>query len=238
MRHTLEVRLENRFFPFFDLKGRMIDFALDRFDGKNVRWQNNSTRFDIGNQDLSEIYFFGISNYGVQIEAVDTFDAFREKVKQLYIALEAFSDYSPSSFVRIGTKSTILYSRQGKGFESLKQLFQNNFVKEDLSFEKKTHVKIKDVGFVFDLEHENGKAKVHTGPMQRTQALTTTAFRNHKKYGDFDRDSGIFFEIDFYQDDKNILNTEDPQILANRNIDSAEAIFEGFLDYFFNKTEA
>jgi len=236
IRHTLEIRLEKRFFPFFDIKGKMIDFVLKKIDGQTIRWENNSSRFDIGNKDLSEIFFFGIANYGLQIEGVDNFEVLKSKVDLLYSILDTFGEYNPQSIVRIGTKSSILYHRQGKGFDAITQIFKNRFLTSDSDFEKAVKSKIDDIGFSFDLVHDEGKAKIQTGPMTKLEAMAKV-FGDHEKYSTFPKDNGIFFEIDFYRDDKDEIKTLNPKDVVKKNIENLEEIFEGFLSYFFSKSK-
>ena len=236
MRHTLEVRLEKRFFPFFDIKGKMIDFVLKKVDGQTIRWENNSSRFDVGNKDLSEIFYFGIANYGLQIEGVDSFESFSSKIDLLYSILETFDEYSPQTAIRIGTKSSILYHRQGKGFEAISQIFKNKFLVNDNEFEKATKTKIDDIGFSFDLNHKKGKAKIQTGPMKKDEAIIKV-FGDHEKYKSFPQDNGIFFEIDYYQDDKDQIKQSAIKDIVKGNIENAQEIFEGFLNHFFNQSK-
>lgn len=236
MRHTLEVRLEKRFFPFFDIKGKMIDFVLKKVDGETIRWDSNSSRFDVGNKDLSEIFYFGIANYGLQIEGTDSFEEFKSKVDLIYSILETFAEYNPQSIARIGTKSSILYHRQGKGVDAITQIFKNRFLTNNNEFEKAVKSKIDDIGFSFDLKHKNGKAKIQTGPMKKDEAILKV-FGDHEKYKSFPQESGIFFEIDFYQDDKEEIKKATAKEMIKSNIQNLEEVFEGFLGYFFDKNK-
>lgn len=207
---------------------------IQKMDGQTIRWENNSSRFDVGNKDKTEIFYFGIANYGLQIEGVDNFQIFKDKINSLYSMLEMFGEYNPKLALRIGVKSSILYHRNGRSFDAISQIFKNRFLVSSAEFEKCTKTKIADIGFSFDLTNKNGKAAVQTGPMKKEEAIIKI-FGENEKYNSFSKESGIFFEVDFYQDDEDQITKSNPKDIAIQNIENMEQIFEGFLIHFFAK---
>ena len=231
MRHILEIRFKNKAFSFIDTKGKLIDFLIKEGGFEQVKIALG--RIDVSTKDLLEFFFFGIENFGFQLEAVDNFDIFKSKIDVLFSFIEKYKEYKINDVIRLGTKSYILCHVKGKNFDELKEIFRGKLFQSSADIEKKTSFKLLDYTFVSDLTNNDGKANVLMGPVTKEEVIKKY-FNNHEKYNNFDKKNGIYIEIDYYQDEKQIKNDKLKE-QAIGNIDAIKKLHEGILSYLVEK---
>ncbi len=235
MRHILEIRLKNRIFSFIDFKGDFIDYLIRETRYENVNIKGN--RIDVASKDLSEAIFFSWDNFGFQVDAVDDFKSFNEKVTKLFSLLSSYTKYSFEYVVRVGTKSSILNHQKGLGLDSLKQKYKELFFKNNQKLESYIGFNLMDLGYSFqDLEKNGNKLNLLTGPVTKDE--TIARFFDNKKdlYERFEKDNGIYLDIDYFQlKEQKIshLNTLKQQI--ETNISAIENVFNGVMKYIEDK---
>lgn len=231
MRHILEIRFKNKTFSFIDTKGKLIDFLIKEGGFEQVKVALG--RIDVSTKDLLEFFFFSIENFGFQLEAVDNFDVFKSKIDVLFSFIEKYKEYKINDVIRLGTKSYILCHVRGKNFDELKELFRGKMFQSSDSIEKKTSFKLLDYAFVSDLANNEGKANILMGPVTKEEVIKKY-FNNHEKYNNFDKKNGVYIEIDYYQDEKQIKNDKLKE-QAIGNIDTIKKLYEGILSYLVEK---
>jgi len=231
MRHILEIRFKNKTFSFIDTKGKMIDFLIKEGGFEQVKIALG--RIDVSTKDLLEFFFFSIENFGFQLEAVDNFDVFKSKIDVLFSFIEKYKEYKFNDVIRLGTKSYILCHVKGKNFDELKEIFRGKLFKSADDIEKKTNFKLLDYAFISDLTNNEGKVNVLMGPTTKEEVIKKY-FNNNEKYNSFDKKNGIYLEIDYYQDNKQVKNDKLKE-QAITNIDTIKKLYEGILSYLVEK---
>ncbi len=234
MRHIIEVRLKNRLFRFIDIKGDLIEFLIKETKYENVKLAQN--RIDVASKDLSEAIFFSWENFGFQIDAVDDFKSFKEKNHILFSVLKKYGKYNFSKVLRIGTKSSILIHQKGKGIDVIKEKYKELFFKNNKKLEENIGFNLTDVGYFFqDLEKNGNKLNLLSGPVTKTEAINRF-FDGKEKYKTYSKENGIYLDIDFYQlEEQEISDLDKLKDKIDKNIDSIEKIFQGFMKYIEDK---
>lgn len=237
MRNVLEIRLKERRFSFFDYRGKLIDFLIENYGGKKIKYLNNGGRIDVATEDLKEVFFFGAENFGSQFEAIDNFDKFKDQINKTFKIIEEFELYKFKNIVRIGLKSYIYCHKDGRGEEAVKGFYKEKMFKDSSFFEKISTSKIVDLGYSFaDVEINDSKANIMTGPVGKEEALAKF-FENREDYNDVKK-PGIIYIIDCYNTDvKEGLENDEIKEIAIKNVDNIEKSFNGFRDYIFEKIE-
>lgn len=236
-RHTLEIRLKNKIFSFLDFKGKLIDFLVKETGYENIRFASNGSRIDLVSEDFSEAIFFSISNFGFQIEGAEDFEGFKIKVNKIFSLLDKFSEYDFSTVVRIGTRSAILCHKKNKNFDVVGQLYRDLMFKDYEKIEKKTGSKLLDLGFSSDMEKNDGKMHIMTGPMTKEESIKKI-FGDNDRYSNSQVKHGVFYDIDYYKDTfSEDVSKENAKKIALENINTLAETFEGFIDYFFSEQE-
>lgn len=234
MRHILEVKLYKRVFSFMDFRGRMVDHMTEVLKSNQIRLQDNGTRFDIADDQKKHLYFFSVENFGFQTELNESFESFADTSKNLLDALMGFPDYKvDSGFIRIGTKSVILYHRKGDSLESIKDSYKDILVKDHDELARLTKSEIKDTAYTFDLKLQNSSANISTGPVTKDEALGKF-FDNRKDYGeDFNRENGMLLSIDVSGDaPRNINGLDGLSTQIYSQIKDVETVYDGFRSLF------
>lgn len=234
MRHIIEIRLKNRVFGFIDIKGDLIDFLIKETKYENVKLAQN--RIDVASKDLSEAIFFSWENFGFQIDAVDDFKSFKVKNNTLFSLLKKYGKYNFNNVLRIGTKSSILIHQKGKGIEAIKEKYKELFFKNNKKLEENIGFNLTDVGYFFqDLEKNGNKLNLLSGPVTKAEAINRF-FDGKEKYKTYSKENGIYIDIDFYQLEEQEINDLDQlKDKIDKNIDSIEKIFQGFMKYVEDK---
>lgn len=234
MRNIVEVRLKNRLFGFIDIKGNFIDFLIKETKYENIKLAEN--RIDVASKDLSESIFFSWENFGFQIDAVGNFKSFKEKNNILFSLIKKYGKYNPDTVVRIGAKSSILSHQKGKGMEAIKQKYKELFFKDNKKLEKNIGFDLTDVGYFFqDLEKDGNKLNLLSGPATKKEAIIKF-FGGKEQYKSYSKEDGIYLDIDYYQLEEQKVNDLDTlKNKIDKNIDSIEKIFQGFIQYIEDK---
>ncbi|HUS60288.1 MAG TPA: hypothetical protein VMX76_02820 [Nevskiaceae bacterium] len=237
IKHVLEIRLKKKNFSFLDFRGEMIDYLLSKTGFERIKISNNGARIDVVSSDLSEIFFFSIENFGLQIDGADDFKQFNEKVNQLFSLIEGFGKYKFSDVVRVGTKSSVFCHQKGKSLEAVKQKYTDLMLSGYKKIEKATGASLKDLAFTFmDFEEGLGKTHILTGPVTKDEVITKF-FGMHQKYQDFSKKVGIFYDIDYYQEKEKQVELEDLKEQILNNVKTIEEKFDGFLKLFESKKD-
>jgi hypothetical protein len=238
MRHILELRLKKRFFSFMDFRGRMVEFMTNELGSNQIKLLNNGSRFDMADDKLENLYFFSLENLGFQSELKSSFDDFSASVKKLIDALKKFTDYKiDDGFVRIGTKSIILYHRRFDNSQSIKDAYKILLVNNTTKLSELTKSSIIDTAHIFDLKLEKSKANVLTGPVTKDEALAKFFEGKIKEEYDkrFSKDNGMLLAIDVSGDNPSIIkNYDDLEKQINTQIDDIKVVFDGFKGLFDN----
>lgn len=234
MKHILEIKFEEKVFSFLDLKGKMIDYLLEKTQYGKIKISSSGSRIDIVSNDLKEMFFFSIENFGFQIEGAKDFKQFSEKTLQIFNLISEFKNYKYGKPLRIGTKSSIFFHKPGMSLEGIKQKFINQTVRNKDELEKITGSKIIDTGLAFlDLTDDFGKSHLTVGPASKNEVISRF-FGLHPLYRDFGKENGVYFELDYFQDNSNKINTNlENQVLFN--ISKIEEKFNNFISYLLGE---
>jgi len=237
MRSILEIRLKERQFSFFDFKGKLIDFLTTNYAGSKIKYLNNGARVDVASENLKEVLFFSIENFGFQIEGCNEFSAIKSEIEKLFKIIEEFKDYKFKNIVRIGVKSFIYCHKKGKGFEAMQTFFKDRMFKDFAFFEKISTSKVVDLGYSFnDVEINDSKASIMTGPVNENEAIEK--FFGDEEIYEAAKKAGFMYIIDCY-DNKVSEGLSSSQIkdIALKNVDNIEKSFSGFRDFILKEGE-
>ena len=229
-RHTLEIRFRNRFFGFSDLKGEMTDFFIKNAGIETVRYaRDKSDRVDFLSSDLSEAMFFSMENFGIQIEATEDFEKFREKVKWFFSIISSYGKYNfGDEITRIGTKTAGLFHKNGLSLEGLKEKYKSSLFKQHSTFEKISKSKTTELWFILtNFEKENAGINVGIGPLTMLEAINKF-FGNNPNYQEQDIEQGLLLEIDYFQNKEKSKSKEELTTTILKNIDDLEKTFYDF----------
>lgn len=235
MRSILEIRLKERQFLFFDYKGALIDFLTSNYSGSKIKYLNNGARVDVASEDLKEVLFFSIENFGFQLEGCRDFSAIKSEIEKIFKILEDFDKYKFKNIVRIGLKSFIYYHKKGKGFEAMKTFYKERMFKDSEIFEKISTSKIVDFGYSFnDVEINDSKASIMTGPVNEGEAIEK--FFNDAEIYEDAKKAGFMYVIDCYNNklSEGMTKTQIKDI-ALKNVDNIEQSFNGFKDFILKE---
>ncbi|MCK5061854.1 hypothetical protein KAR28_04855 [Candidatus Parcubacteria bacterium] len=236
MRNVVEIRLKERVFSFLDFRGSFIDFLARNYDFEKIKYLNNGNRIDVAKSDVSEMMFFGVENFGFQIEEIKDFEIFKGEVKKIFKILDEYGKYRFNNIVRVGAKSTIYCNKKNKSIEALKTIYKNKMFKDCFEFEKISSSKVVDFGHSFsDVEFKNSKASIMTGPIEATEAVMKF-FDNSEKYLNNIKKPGFMYVIDSFSTDfsEEINNSKLVEII-DENIDNTQKSFEAFREFLFKK---
>ena len=235
MRNILEVRLKEKQFAFLDYRGKFIDFLTENYKGEKIKYLNNGGRIDIATKDLKEVFFFGVENFGFQMEAVKDFGLFKSQIEKIFRIIKEFDEYKFKNIVRIGVKSFIYCHKKGKGFEAVRDNYKNKMFKDCGVYEKISTSKIVDFGYLFnDVEINDSKASVMTGPVKESEAILKF-FNDPEDYADAKK-AGFMYIIDcFVNDPKEKSTNEELKSIALKNVENIEKSFNGFKDFIFEE---
>jgi hypothetical protein len=235
IKHILEIRLKKRIFSFLDFRGELVDFLLDKTGFERIKISDNGARIDVVSKDLSEIFFFSLENFGLQIDGAEDFDSFRNQTNKIFNLIQEYGNYSIGDVVRIGTKSSIFCHIPGGSFEGTKQKYIDLMLCGSKKIEEKSELELKDIAFTFmDLQEKNGskgKAHITTGPATKEEVIEKF-FGKNEKYLNFSKENGIYYEIDYYQPEEKNLTQEQLRQQVLSNINAVEKKFNGFLSLF------
>lgn len=232
MRHILEIRFSKRQFAFRDFCGKLADYLVEKTKFDKIRFAD--IRIDAVSDDLREAYFLSWENFGLQVDSVETFDVFNEKVKKLIEIVNSFDEYQKENIYRIGTRSSILFHRKGESLDVLKQRFKNKMANNSQELEKAIGLKISDVGYTYDMESENHQSHLLLGPVTKQEAIQK--FFGKNSYGDlFKNDHGIYYEIDLFKENKEEFDFSQIEELVSENISAIETGFNEFIKYFYQE---
>lgn len=238
MRHILELRLKKRLFSFMDFRGRMVEFMTNELGSNQIKLLNNGSRFDTADDKLENLYFFSLENLGFQSELKTSFDDFSASVKKFVNALKKFTDYKiDEGFVRIGTKSIILYHRKFDNVQSIKDAYKTLLVNNTTRLSELTKSSIIDTAYTFDLKLVKSKANVLTGPVTKDEALGRFFDGKIREEYDkrFSKDNGMLLAIDISGDNPLIVkNYDDLEKQVNNQIGDIKTVFDGFKGLFDN----
>jgi hypothetical protein len=230
IRHTLEIKLKQRFFGFVDFRGEMTDFFVKQLKLDNVRI--TGARIDIASEDSSEFFFFGYENFGLQLEASNSFEEFKEAIEKLFSALDAFKKYNLSEIIRLGVRSSIMYQIKSRNHQEIKNWYSELMFSSYDRIEKITGGKIFDTGFVLDVSKGKGNAHIITGPVSKAESLTKY-FGNNVNYQRQIPDNGFYIDIDFGRTDMTtVSNLAELKRESFEGVKNIEEIFTGFLNGF------
>lgn len=240
MRHILEVRFETKSFAFSDIRGHIIDSFI-KYSGSNyIKMSPDGTNFEAADKDKEHIYFFSIGNFGFQIECKKDFKSFLEKTNFLLAFIKQSNAYEGKyDYVRIGTKSTILFNKKGLNFHNLKNFFRDKMVGSHDFISGETKSSIVDSSTILDIDLDNNMSKVTLGPVTMDEAILKF-FNNQElsnKYKrEFNRDSGILIEIDVFG--KDVSSIEDSESLLSQiksQVSDIENVLTGFKKLFLEE---
>jgi len=239
MRNILEVRLKEKVFAFLDFRGEFIDFLINNYDGKKIRYLNNGSRIDIATEDLKKVIFFGFENFGFQIEMNDDFENFKNEIDNIFKIIDEFNKYKYKKILRIGVKSFIYCHKKGKSLEAMKGFYKEKMFKEADSLEKITNSKIVDFGYLFnDVEIGKTKANITTGPVDAQEALTKF-FDSDEMYVNKITKPGIMYIMDCFRSDIETKEYTNDELIKEikENITNTENSFEKFRDFIFKELD-
>jgi hypothetical protein len=230
MRHVLEVRLKNRQFSFLDYKGELADYFIKKTGFGKVRLTGD--RIDVVSDDLNKIYFVSLENFGFQLDGSRSFKEFSENTQKFFEIIEEFKKYDLNNIIRIGTRTSVLYHAKGDSLEGLKQKFKNRMAENSTDLEKAIGQKINDVAYTYDLENNEHKSHLLLGPVMLQEA--NNRFLGGKKvYESFEKDQGIYYEIDLYKEISKNIDISEAKRIIEENVSSISSGFENFINYFY-----
>lgn len=237
VRHILEVRFRTRKFSFMDIRGEMIDYLSDKLDITQVRITADGMRFDIADDDLEDLCFFGTENFGFQSELNSSTQDFKDEVKEFLSVIKDFGKYYKvdTQLVRVGTKSIFFCHRKADNFLSLKETYKKILINDHEKIAKLTKSSIVDSAYTFDLQMGKSLANVLTGPVTKKEAIEK--FFNgkvSKRYQDeITKENGMLVSIDVGSTEVNhIKDLEDLEKQIIEQIDNIEDVFNGFKELF------
>lgn len=233
MRDILEVRFKNKSLNFMDYKGEFGDFIIQEKGWENIRLK--AARVDIADKDFKNTVFFSWENFGLQTEAADNFEDFTNGVIDIFRIIKKFKKFKVGEISRIGTRCSIFYHKRGMNFETLKEKFKKMTFGDYSVFEKKLKSKIKDVGiYVVEMEDDDYSLKFSVGAMEKNESLEKAFAENRGLYENFQYQSGIFFDIDLYQEESNFKDDIEIEARIKKNIKEIENKLVEFVDYLFS----
>jgi hypothetical protein len=236
--NILEIRLKERLFSFLDYKGELIDFLIQNYGFEKIKYSNNGTRIDVATGDLREKMFFSLENFGFQYDGSENFEDFKSETIKILKIISDFGKYKFNNLFRIGTKSIIYYYKQGKSFESWKDIYKHKMFKESDFFEKISSSKLVDFGYSFnDVEMDKSKASILTGPVEPAEAIIKF-FDNDELYKKKIKNAGFMYIVDCYTDEvEEKINEEKIKDIVFENIKNIEKSFNSFRNFLLEGKE-
>ncbi len=233
-RHIIEIRHKNRFLSFMDYKGELGDFVI-----KKMKWENihaTSTRMELASQEGKEMFFYSWENCGLQIEASESFSDFHKTTEEFFGTIREYKRYPIEKVVRLGVKSFVLFHKHGMSLEGLKEKFYSFALSHKTGLEEKLKMKVSDIALIgLDLEAGEAKIRMTIGPVSKEEALAKFFSQNKSAYEKFGYSSGIYFEIDMFEEEIGETSLDAIAEKVKKHITGMEKTIADFNDYFFNE---
>ncbi|MCX6809401.1 MAG: hypothetical protein NTZ65_01470 [Candidatus Berkelbacteria bacterium] len=215
-RQIIEVRFKNKVFNFIDIRGEFADYVVNKLKYEEIAIAGN--RVDFTTLDRTKKSFFSWENFGIQLDGEGNFDNFNKSISENIVMLKNYKKISLPEIIRIGTRITGLYHFPNKSVAQIKKSFDDVFFSHQALFEEKSGISIKDNGlFAMDIEKEGLKAHVSVGIMTKDESIAKVF--SDKLYDAYNYESGIFHDIDLYDEAPTVKNFDDLQSRVSSQIE-------------------
>ncbi len=189
--HVFEVRYKPN--PkILDYRGTWAELISEHM--KIPHWSIIENRVDIYDKNNQNHAFIGFRNSGFENLDSPTKNYFFDQAIKLFTFVSQLDGFEKQPFVeRIGVRSKFFTSFD-KGFDELKNRYNQRYLTLTKDAEKAINAKLIDIGGPLNFADNLGNFNTNSGPMEKKQALQF--LRNRKD--DTVPDIGLFYDIDYW----------------------------------------